>query len=98
MRSKKYQEALWIVTTGRNFRIRFGLITQWCALIDKTVIKFPRQRYFGYSDEKNDKEYLRNFIGDWVNELESLNVGEFVYDYGKTTRKVQVPRFRRVEV
>ncbi len=94
MRSKRYQEALRIITVGANFNIRFGLITQWCALIDKTVIKFPRQRFFGYSDEKNDKEYLRNFIGDTVDELETLEVGEFIYDYGKITKRVQTPLFR----
>jgi len=94
MRSKRYQEALRIITVGRNFNIRFGLITQWCALIDKTVIKFPRQKYLGYSDEKNDKEYLRNFIGKRVDELETLEVGQFIYDFGKNTTKVQVPLFR----
>lgn len=94
MRSKKYQEALRIVTVGRNYNIRFGLITQWCALIDKTVLKFPRQKWFGYTDEKNDKKYLRNFIGKRVDKLESLKVGEFVHDYGKTTKKVQVPLFK----
>lgn len=94
MRSKRYQEALRIITTGRNFNIRFGLITQWCALIDKTVIKFPRQKYLGYSDEKNDKEYLRNFIGKRVDELETLEVGQFIYDFGKNTTKIQVPLFR----
>ena len=94
MRAKAYQEALRIVTVGRNFNIRFGLITQWCALIDKTVIKFPRQKYFGYTDEKNDKQYLRNFIGKHVDELENLEVGEFIYDYGKTTKKIQTPLFK----
>lgn len=97
MRAKRYQEALRIITVGRNFNIRFGLITQWCALIDKTVIKFPRQRYFGYTDEKNDKEYLRNFIGSRVDELETLQVGEFMYDVGKKTKKVQVPLFKLVK-
>ena len=98
MRSKGYQEALRIITVGRNFRIRFGLVTQWSALIDKTVLKFPRQKWFGYTDEKNDKEYLRNFIGKRVDELETLGVGQFIYDYGKTTEKVQVPLFEKVIV
>lgn len=94
MRSKKYQEALRIITTGRNFNIRFGLITQWCALIDKTVIKFPRQKFFGYTDEKNDKEYIRNFIGKRVDELETLEVGQFLYDFGKNTKKIKTPLFQ----
>jgi len=31
-----------------------------------------------------------------VDELEALQVGEFIYDYGRTTRKVQVPLFKLV--
>jgi len=94
MRAKSYQEALRIVTVGRNFNVRFGLITQWCALIDKVVLRFPRQKWFGYTDEKNDVQYLQNFVGDKANELETLEVGEFLYDYGKVTKKVKVPLFK----
>jgi len=94
MRAKAYREALRVVTVGANFNIRFGLITQWASMVDKKIVKFPKQKYLGYSDEKNDKEYLRSFIGDRVEELETLKTGEFLYDYGKTTKRIQTPLFR----
>jgi len=52
LKSKVYQEVMRLVTSGRNFKIRFGLITQFASLVDKTVVKITKQRYFGYTDEQ----------------------------------------------
>jgi len=45
--SNKNQETLRLITTGRNYNIRFGLITQFPSMVDKTCVKMCKQRYFG---------------------------------------------------
>lgn len=94
MRSKAAQELMRIITVGRNFNIRYGLITQFASTVDKLAVKMTKQRYFGFSDELNDVKYLTNFIGKkWASDLGSLKIGEFIYDYGTRTQRIQTPLF-----
>jgi len=94
-RSKAFQELYRIITVGRNYGIRYALITQFAALVDKTAVKMTKQRYFGYTDELNDVHYIVNFIGkNHASELADLKIGEFIYDYGTRTEKVQTPIFK----
>ena len=93
LRANVYQEVMRLVTTGRNFNIRYGLITQFPSMVDKTCVKMTKQRYFGWTNEKNDITYLKAFLGERVSELETLEVGQFLYDYGKTTKRIQAPKF-----
>jgi len=97
MRSKAYQEVMRLITVGRNpaYKIRFGLITQFAATVDKLCVKMTEQRYFGYSDELNDKKYLQNFVGkENIAKLDTLKVGEFLYDVGKVTKHIKTPLFQ----
>lgn len=52
------------ITIGGNFNLSYIAITQFPALVDKTLVKAAQQRYFGLTSEKNDVNYVRNFIGD----------------------------------
>lgn len=94
MRSKAFQEVMRIITVGRNFRIRFGLITQFASTVDKLCVKMTEQRYFGKSDELNDIKYLQNFVGEKTKLLPDLKIGEFLYDFGNKTEKIKTPLFQ----
>jgi hypothetical protein len=52
------------ITIGGNFNLSYIAITQFPALVDKTLVKAAQQRYFGLTSERNDVNYVRNFIGD----------------------------------
>jgi len=95
LRSNAAQEVLRLITCGRNYNIRFGLITQFASMVDKTCVKMCKQRYFGYSNERNDIAYLKAFLGDRTSELETLEVGQFLYDFGKTTKRISVGLFNK---
>jgi len=95
LRSNAAQEILRLITCGRNYNIRFGLITQFASMVDKTCVKMCKQRYFGFTNEKNDIAYLKAFLGDRTSELETLEVGQFLYDYSKTTKRISVSLFNK---
>lgn len=91
--TRKYSPALDVVTVGGNFGLRFGCITQFAALLDKTVVKMAQQRYFGWTTEKNDKAYVQSFVGkENLRDLVGLRRGEFLYQYRGETEKVKVPQ------
>jgi hypothetical protein len=79
MRSKAMQYTVRALTQGRNFRISMALVTQFSSMVDKDTMKFMVQRFFGVSNEPNDVEYLKGFLGKNVEELKSLDNGEFLY-------------------
>jgi len=93
LQSTEAQEVLRLMTVGRNFNLRFILITQRPATVDKTAVSLCGQKYLGRVDELNDIKYLRNWIGDWVEKLPSLNIGEFIYSKGNDMEVVQTPLF-----
>ncbi len=99
MRSKAASEIMRLITVGRNYKIRFGLITQFPSTIDKLPIKAIRQRYFGYTDEKNDKAYIEAFIGkEKAEELKTLKTGEFMLNLGNLIERVQFAEFKSTTV
>jgi hypothetical protein len=88
------ESVLDIITVGANYGIRFGVLTQFPALIDKTPIKISMQRYFGWTWEKNDVAYLKGFLGkDWIQQLQSLQRGEFIYQFRNETHKIATKPF-----
>ncbi|MDH5782044.1 MAG: hypothetical protein OEZ35_00025 [Candidatus Bathyarchaeota archaeon] len=101
MRSlKRHSNAVELVTNGRNFKVRYGAITQFASMVDKLLLKVTRQRYLGYTSEPNDVEYLEDIIGkEMAKELPILEVGEFLYSYPrrehKHTQRIKVPMFHR---
>jgi len=95
MRANSGAEVMRLITVGRNFRIRYGLVTQFPSTVDKLPVKMTQQRYFGYTDEKNDKEYIKEFIGkERSEELETFKPGQFYYKCGRTIEKIDTPLFK----
>jgi hypothetical protein len=91
---KKYAPLIDLVTVGANFNLRFGLITQFPAMVDKAPVKIAQQRYFGWTTEKNDIDYVQKFIGkDWVSEIKSLQKGQFLYQLRSNIHKFQVQKY-----
>ena len=80
LRAKRMQNVVRLLTQGRNFKIRIGMVTQFAAMLDKDAMKFQKQRWFGWTDEKNDSEYISAFIGDEQAEtLKYFDSGDFLY-------------------
>jgi len=68
-----------LITVGANYKIGFGLITQFPAMVDKTPIKACLQRYFGWTWEKNDVNYIKGFLPkEWSEKLRDLQRGQFI--------------------
>lgn len=84
----KFRETKRLITQGGNWNVSFVAISQFSSMIDKLLIKCAQQRFFGQSTEPNDLKYLKNFLGDRVNELETLARGEFLYSHSGKIAKV----------
>jgi len=87
------EELMRLITVGRNYDLGYIGIVQRPALSDTTVFELSAQKYIGRLDGENDKRKLRNYIDDDVQHLDSLEIGEFLYDLGDTTKKISVPLF-----
>jgi hypothetical protein len=91
MRAKRYQNTVRMMTQGRNFKVRFMCITQFAALMDKNAMRYMKQRYFGFTDEPNDVDYIARIIGkSEAEKLQSLNAGEFAYWHSGKLDKIAV--------
>lgn len=93
LRSKEAQEILRLMSVGRNFSLGYVALTQRAALMDTSVFELSFQKYFGRCDGQNDKRKIQNYVEDRVTELERLEIGEFLYDVGSKTQKIDTPRF-----
>lgn len=89
-RDSPCENVLNVVTVGANYGLRFGLITQFPAMVDKTPVKIAQQRYLGWTCEKNDVDYLKGFVGkDWAAKLKNLERGQFVYQLRNKIELIQ---------
>lgn len=92
--ARKYAPLIDLVTVGANFNLRYGAITQFPALIDKSVVKICQQRYFGWTTEKNDIDYIEKFIGKehtdpkQPNSVFNLRKGQFLYQLRNKIEKI----------
>jgi len=89
------EEILRIITVGRNYNIRFALLAQFPSMIDRAAIKYCKLKFYGYCDF-DDVEYLRSFIGTQADALNTLKVGEFVYCFGNSFKRIKAPLFVKV--
>ena len=80
LRSKIFQEAVRLVSVGRNYGIKFCLVTPFASNVDKYIIKLCGQRYLGYTTEPNDIKYLKGYLEERVGELKTLRPGQFFYE------------------
>lgn len=93
-RNPIFEHVLDIVTVGANYGVRFGLITQFASMVDKAPVKIAMQRYFGWTLEKNDTQYIKSFIGkENLKELANLQKGSFVYQNRGMVQMIQVEKF-----
>ena len=93
-RSSPCESVLDVVTVGANYQLRFGLITQFPAMVDKTPVKIAQQRFLGWTWEKNDVDYLKAFVGkEWSAKLRDLQRGEFVYQLRNRIVPLKTERF-----
>jgi hypothetical protein len=94
LKSTAMQYTVRALTQGRNFRISMALITQFSSMLDKDSMKFMVQRYFGVSNEPNDVSYLKGFLNKHVQELKTLDSGEFLYFNKGKISKVHIESFK----
>jgi hypothetical protein len=93
--ARKYAPIVDLVTVGANFNLRFGAITQFPAALDKGVVKITQQRYFGWTTEFNDRNYVKSFVGkEFVDPKQpdsvfNLRKGEFLYQLRNKIEKIQ---------
>jgi hypothetical protein len=93
-RSSPCEGVLDIVTVGANYGLRFGLLTQFPAMVDKAPVKITQQRYFGWTWEKNDVQYLKGFLSKaWIEKLQSLQKGEFICQNRDRTSLIKTVRY-----
>lgn len=86
-----------LITTGANFNLRYGLISQFSSAVDKLAVKITQQRYIGATWEPNDTAYLKGFLGKtWAEKLKTLARGEFVYQCRGTTELIRTPRYGQI--
>ncbi len=94
---RKYAPCVDLVTIGANYNLRFGLITQFPALVDKTLVTITQQRYFGRTTEPNDLNYIKNFIGKkWIKDdnpdrIQRFGKGQFLYNYNDIEKIQSTP-------
>lgn len=93
LRNKESQEVLRLLTSGANYNLSYVAITQRPSTTDTTVMELAFQRYFARLDGENDKRKIKTYIKDYAQQLDSLNVGEFIYDMGHTTKKIATEQF-----
>lgn len=96
-RGRKYNACVELVSMGRNYGLRFMAITPFSANVDKMLVKITKQRYFGWSNEKNDLKYLAGFLGKQVDELKKLKAGQFLYHNPSqgTLKKIKIRPHKR---
>jgi hypothetical protein len=98
MTAKAYRNTVRMMTQGRNFGVRFCCITQFASMIDKKAMRYMRQRYFGYTDEPNDTEYIlrmfpKEFKEQGTKYLMGLKGGQFIYKCGNDVDQFEIAPF-----
>jgi hypothetical protein len=89
---KKYANILSFLTIGRNYKLRYGMISQFPSYVEKFFVRNTQLRYWGFMYEPNDYRYARQILGkENTEQLKTLKVGEFLYQNNDKIRKVKVP-------
>jgi len=89
----KSEEILRLACVGRNFKLSYLALAQRFALVSPSLISLCGQLYIGQAHEENDLKKLRNWLGNYVNELQDLTIGEFLYKHDKYAEKIQTDKF-----
>jgi len=87
-------ELLRLFTVGRNFNMRYVVITPRPADIDTTAISLCGQHYFGMATEENDLRKIRNWVGkENLAILPRLETGEFLYHSRGLIKRIRTPLY-----
>lgn len=99
LRSTEAQAVLRLMTVGANYKIAYVLITQRPVTVDTTALELCYQKYFGRCDGDNDLKKIRNWVGkENLKELPNLKLGQFIYDMGSTTEKIETDLFKPTQI
>jgi hypothetical protein len=80
--AKRLQNVVRLLTIGRNYKIRMGVVTQFASMVDKNAMRFMTQKWFGWTDEYNDVKRIATMVGDEAaEELKFYEPGNFLYYY-----------------
>ena len=91
-----YAPMLDLVYTGANFNLRYGVITQFPKMIDKTVVVMCQQRYIGLLTDNEDIEFIKRFVGKAYtdqgkpNTVPKLNKGQFLYQLHGEIKSIEI--------
>ena len=99
LRAKRFGNSAMLLSEGRNYGVRFMCITQFSALVDKTAMRYMKQRYFGYTSEPRDVEYITTFFPknkkqEIAETLRNLKAGQFIYMNAEVTTKIEIEPFQ----
>lgn len=94
MKAKAYQNTVRLLTQGRNYKVRMGIITQFASMVDKNAMRYMKQRYFGSTDEPNDVSYIRTFLNQNADTLKTLDAGQFLYYHSGKITKIAVEPYQ----
>ncbi len=75
--------------------MRFALLTQFSALVDKALVKICDQRYFDATWESNDIAYLKGSSAKNGQKLKTLNKGEFIYQCKGVKELIKTQEYKR---
>lgn len=91
LRSKRAEEALRLITVGRNFACSYLAITQRPQTLDNTVWELCGQRYVGRI--MRESQVMKDILGKQAKTLNTLERGQFIYNVdGKNTLTSFLPR------
>jgi len=99
MRGKRFGNTAMLMSEGRNYGVRFMVITQFFASLDKMSMRYMKQRYFGSTNEPRDVEYITRFFSreekkEVGKTLRSLDAGSFLYMNGSRTEQIHIEPYR----
>jgi hypothetical protein len=97
MRSKRLQNVARVITVGRNYKIRVGIVTQFAATVDKDALKSAKMRWFGWTDEYNDVSYIGKMVGEEeAKGLRYYEPGTFLFNYTakNTMEKIKIKPYK----
>lgn len=78
------------MTTGRHKRLSFIITSQRPSLMNKTILSQSTHIFCGNLIDKNDIQYVGNFIGTEKNLLSSLKKGQFVWFHPQREDRIKV--------
>lgn len=96
IRGDTAEHILRLMSVGRNKQTRLTAITVDLALLDSAFTRLCAIRYHGLlNPEENAKRKFRSYYGkQWLNVVQELETGEFIYFNKRQLEKIKAPLFK----